>query len=35
MEAVDAIEAVPTGASDRPIDPPRIESIEVDPTYHS
>jgi len=32
MDAVDAIEAVPTDAGDRPIDPPRIESIEVDPT---
>jgi peptidyl-prolyl cis-trans isomerase B (cyclophilin B) len=32
METVDAIEAVPTGAGDRPIDPPRIESIDLDPT---
>jgi peptidyl-prolyl cis-trans isomerase B (cyclophilin B) len=31
MEAVDAIEATPTGAQDRPIDPPSIESIELDP----
>ncbi len=31
MDAVDAIEAVPTGASDRPVEPPTIESIELDP----
>jgi cyclophilin family peptidyl-prolyl cis-trans isomerase len=31
MDAVDAIESVPTGAQDRPVDPPRIESIELDP----
>jgi cyclophilin family peptidyl-prolyl cis-trans isomerase len=31
MDAVDAIEAVPTGAQDRPLDPPQIESIELDP----
>jgi len=31
MDAVDAIEATPTGARDRPIDPPTIESIELDP----
>ena len=30
MDAVDAIEAVPTGAQDRPIEPPVIESIELD-----
>ena len=30
MDAVDAIEAVPTGARDRPVDPPKIESIELD-----
>ena len=30
MEAVDAIEATPTGARDRPVEPPRIESIELD-----
>jgi len=30
MEAVDAIEAVPTGGRDRPLDPPEIESIELD-----
>jgi peptidyl-prolyl cis-trans isomerase B (cyclophilin B) len=29
MDAVDAIEALPTGANDRPLDPPRIESVEV------
>jgi cyclophilin family peptidyl-prolyl cis-trans isomerase len=29
MEVVDAIEALPTDASDRPLDPPRIESIEL------
>ena len=31
MDAVDAIEATPTGAGDRPMDPPTIESIELDP----
>jgi peptidyl-prolyl cis-trans isomerase B (cyclophilin B) len=31
MDTVDAIEAVPTGAQDRPLDPPAIESIELDP----
>jgi peptidyl-prolyl cis-trans isomerase B (cyclophilin B) len=31
MDSVDAIEAVPTGAHDRPKDPPTIESIELDP----
>jgi len=31
MDAVDAIEASPTGAQDRPIDPPKIESIVLDP----
>jgi peptidyl-prolyl cis-trans isomerase B (cyclophilin B) len=31
MDAVDAIEALPTGARDRPTDPPTIESIELDP----
>jgi peptidyl-prolyl cis-trans isomerase B (cyclophilin B) len=30
MEAVDAIEAAPTGDQDRPLDPPEIESIEFD-----
>src|SRR5204862_5402336 len=29
MDAVDAIEAQPTGAKDRPLDPPKIESIEL------
>jgi hypothetical protein len=32
MDAVDAIEAVPTGDGDRPLDPPKIESIELDPS---
>jgi peptidyl-prolyl cis-trans isomerase B (cyclophilin B) len=31
METVDSIEATPTGARDRPIEPPVIESIELDP----
>jgi peptidyl-prolyl cis-trans isomerase B (cyclophilin B) len=31
MEAVDAIEGLPTGQHDRPLDPPVIESIELDP----
>jgi peptidyl-prolyl cis-trans isomerase B (cyclophilin B) len=31
MDAVDAIEATPTGPGDRPVDPPAIESIELDP----
>ncbi|HEX3688746.1 MAG TPA: peptidylprolyl isomerase [Solirubrobacteraceae bacterium] len=30
MDAVDAIESTPTGAADRPVDPPTIESIELD-----
>jgi peptidyl-prolyl cis-trans isomerase B (cyclophilin B) len=30
MGAVDAIEALPTGDRDRPLDPPVIESIELD-----
>jgi peptidyl-prolyl cis-trans isomerase B (cyclophilin B) len=30
MEAVDAIEALPTDGRDRPLEPPRIESIEVE-----
>jgi cyclophilin family peptidyl-prolyl cis-trans isomerase len=30
MDAVDAIEAQPTGANDRPLDPPKIESIELE-----
>ena len=29
MDAVDAIEALPTGARDRPVDPPKITSIEL------
>ncbi len=31
MDAVDAIEGVPTGAQDRPTEPVTIESIELDP----
>ena len=31
MQAVDAIEALPTGSQDRPQEPPVIESIELDP----
>ena len=31
MDVVDAIEALPTGARDRPVDPPEIQSIELDP----
>jgi len=31
MDAVDAIEGMPTGGQDRPLDPPVIESIELDP----
>jgi len=30
MDAVDAIEGLPTGAGDRPVDPPKIESIEFE-----
>jgi peptidyl-prolyl cis-trans isomerase B (cyclophilin B) len=30
METVDAIEGLPTDARDRPLDPPVIESIELD-----
>lgn len=29
MDAVDAIEGVKTGAGDRPVDPPKIERIEL------
>ena len=29
MDVVDAIEAVPTGARDRPVEPPEITSIEL------
>jgi cyclophilin family peptidyl-prolyl cis-trans isomerase len=31
MDAVDAIEALPTDGQDRPLEPPVIESIELDP----
>jgi peptidyl-prolyl cis-trans isomerase B (cyclophilin B) len=31
MDAVDAIEALPTDSRDRPLDPPKIESIDLDP----
>ncbi len=31
MDAVDAIERLPTDGRDRPADPPKIESIELDP----
>jgi cyclophilin family peptidyl-prolyl cis-trans isomerase len=31
LDAVDAIEALPTDAQDRPLEPPVIESIELDP----
>jgi peptidyl-prolyl cis-trans isomerase B (cyclophilin B) len=30
MDVVDAIEGVPTGRNDRPVDPPEINSIELD-----
>jgi cyclophilin family peptidyl-prolyl cis-trans isomerase len=30
MDAIDAIEALPTGDRDRPLDPPSIESIKFD-----
>jgi cyclophilin family peptidyl-prolyl cis-trans isomerase len=29
MQVVEAIEGLPTGSQDRPLDPPRIESIEL------
>ena len=29
MDTVDKIEALPTGANDRPVDPPVIESIDL------
>jgi peptidyl-prolyl cis-trans isomerase B (cyclophilin B) len=32
MDAVDAIEQLPTGARDRPVEPPSIESIQLDPS---
>jgi cyclophilin family peptidyl-prolyl cis-trans isomerase len=31
MDAVDAIESTPTGRQDRPVEPPTIEGIELDP----
>lgn len=31
MDAVDAIEGTPTCPGDRPIEPPQIESVELDP----
>jgi peptidyl-prolyl cis-trans isomerase B (cyclophilin B) len=31
MDAVDAIEQLPTDSRDRPLEPPKIESIELDP----
>ena len=31
MDTVDSIEGTPTGAQDRPVEPPVIESIELDP----
>ncbi len=31
MDTIDAIEAVPTDDRDRPLEPPEIESIELDP----
>jgi cyclophilin family peptidyl-prolyl cis-trans isomerase len=31
MDAVDSIEGLPTDGRDRPTDPPKIESIELDP----
>jgi cyclophilin family peptidyl-prolyl cis-trans isomerase len=34
MDAVNAIAGTPTGAQDRPIDPPLIESIDLDPAEH-
>jgi hypothetical protein len=30
MDAVDAIERLPTDGRDRPLEPPKIESIELD-----
>jgi cyclophilin family peptidyl-prolyl cis-trans isomerase len=30
MDVIDAIEAVPTGAQDRPLEPPVIESVQLD-----
>jgi cyclophilin family peptidyl-prolyl cis-trans isomerase len=31
MDAVDSIEALPTDSRDRPLDPPKIESLDLDP----
>ena len=31
MDTVDAIEGLETGRNDRPLEPPKIESIELDP----
>ncbi len=31
MDAVDAIEALPADSRDRPLEPPKIESVELDP----
>jgi cyclophilin family peptidyl-prolyl cis-trans isomerase len=31
MDTVEAIEQTPTGAGDRPVEPPEIESIELEP----
>jgi cyclophilin family peptidyl-prolyl cis-trans isomerase len=31
MDTVDAIEGLETGRNDRPVEPPKIESIELDP----
>jgi cyclophilin family peptidyl-prolyl cis-trans isomerase len=31
MDAVDSIEALPTDSRDRPLEPPKIESIELQP----
>jgi cyclophilin family peptidyl-prolyl cis-trans isomerase len=32
MDAVDSIEGVETGPGDRPLEPPAIESVELDPS---
>src|SRR6202521_4699933 len=31
MDSVDAIEALPADSRDRPLEPPKIESVELDP----
>jgi peptidyl-prolyl cis-trans isomerase B (cyclophilin B) len=31
MDAVDAIESAPTGTRDRPLEPPEIQSVKLDP----